>query len=43
MGSHTTMTDKRWYVGSAVEEVSQQSLCPVIVVTHPEIFLKTEK
>lgn len=43
MGSHTSMTEKTWYVGSAVEEVSAQSLCPVVVVTHPEIFSKTEK
>jgi nucleotide-binding universal stress UspA family protein len=43
MGSHTTVEDKRWYVGSAVEEVSTQCLCPVSVVTHPETFLKTEK
>jgi len=43
MGSHTTVTDKRWYVGSAVEEVSAQSLCPVIVVSHPEAFVKTEQ
>lgn len=42
-GSHTTMTEKRWYLGSVVEEVSVQSLCPVVVVTHPEAFLKTEK
>lgn len=43
MGSHTTVEDKRWYVGSAVEEVSAQCLCPVAVVTHPELFLKTKK
>jgi len=43
MGSHTTMTEKHWYVGSAVEGVSSQSLCPVIVVTHPELFSKIEK
>jgi nucleotide-binding universal stress UspA family protein len=40
MGSHTSMSEKHWYVGSAVEEVSAQSSCPVIVVTHPEVFLK---
>jgi nucleotide-binding universal stress UspA family protein len=36
MGSHTTdEEDKRWYVGSVVEKVSTQSLCPVVIVTHP--------
>lgn len=43
MGSHTTVEDKRWYVGSSVEQVSAQSVCPVTIVTHPEAFLKTEK
>lgn len=45
MGSHTTVEDKRWYVGSAVEEVSvsAQCLCPVAVVTHPKAFTKIEK
>lgn len=38
MGSHTTEEDKRWYVGSTVEEVTAQCLCPVAVVTHPELF-----
>lgn len=38
MGSHTSMTEQTWYVGSVVDAVSAQSLCPVIVVTHPEVF-----
>jgi nucleotide-binding universal stress UspA family protein len=42
MGSHTSMTDRTWYVGSAVEEASAQSLCPVVVVTHPEVFQKKD-
>jgi universal stress protein A len=41
MGSHTTVEDKRWYVGSTVEEVTAKSSCPVIVVTHPKAFMKT--
>jgi nucleotide-binding universal stress UspA family protein len=41
MGSHTTMSDRSWYIGSAVEAVSAQAHCPVVVVTHPEVFLKT--
>jgi nucleotide-binding universal stress UspA family protein len=43
MGSHTTVEDKRWYVGSTVEEVSRQCICPVAIVTHHEAFLKIEK
>ena len=43
MGSHTTEDDKRWYVGSTVEEVTAQCLCPVVVVTHPELFPKIKK
>ncbi len=43
MGSHTSMSDKSWYVGSAVERVSAGSSCPVMIVTHPEIFAKSEK
>ncbi|MFA4919145.1 MAG: universal stress protein [Thermodesulfovibrionales bacterium] len=43
MGSHTTGDDKRWYVGSTVEEVTAQCLCPVVVVTHPELFPKIKK
>jgi nucleotide-binding universal stress UspA family protein len=40
MGSHTSMSENTWYVGSVVDAVSAQSLCPVIVVTHPELFAK---
>jgi nucleotide-binding universal stress UspA family protein len=43
MGSHTPEDDKRWYVGSTVEEVTAECLCPVVVVTHPEIFPKIKK
>jgi nucleotide-binding universal stress UspA family protein len=43
MGSHTTAEDKRLYVGSTVEEVTAQCLCPVAVVAHPLIFPKTNK
>lgn len=40
MGSHTKETAERPYVGSAVENVSGQSDCPVIIVTHPDALLK---
>jgi nucleotide-binding universal stress UspA family protein len=40
MGSHTKETGERPYVGSAVENVSVQSNCPVIIVTHPETLFK---
>jgi len=43
MGSHTTVADKKWYVGSTVEEVSVPCLCPIAVVTHPGAFLRIEK
>jgi nucleotide-binding universal stress UspA family protein len=42
MGSRTREGGERKYVGSAVEEVSARSLCPVTVVTHPETLLKTK-
>jgi nucleotide-binding universal stress UspA family protein len=43
MGSHTREGSERIYVGSAVEHVSAESLCPVVVVTHPDAVLKMEK
>lgn len=42
MGSHTREKGERWYVGSAVEQVSAKSFCPVSVVTHPDALLKME-
>jgi len=42
MGSHTKEKEKRWYVGSAVEQVSSRAACPVIVVTDPKALLKFE-
>ena len=42
MGSHTREKGERWYVGSAVEQVSAQSFCPVAVITHPDALLKME-
>jgi nucleotide-binding universal stress UspA family protein len=39
MGSHTKEKDGKWYVGSAVEQVSLRSICPVIVVTDPKVLL----
>ena len=40
MGSHTREKGERWYVGSAVEQVSANSSCPVAVITHPDALLK---
>jgi len=42
MGSHTREKGERWYVGSAVEQVSAKSVCPVVVVTYPEALPKVE-
>ena len=41
MGSHTKETGDRWYVGSAVEQVSSRSMCPVVVVTKPQAAVRT--
>jgi len=40
MGSHTRDKGEKWYVGSAVEQVSEKSFCPVAVVTHPDALSK---
>jgi nucleotide-binding universal stress UspA family protein len=40
MGSCTREGSERAYIGSAVEHVSADSLCPVIVVTHEEAVSK---
>jgi hypothetical protein len=46
MGSHTKIKGKlqesRWYVGSAVEGVSAKSVCPVAVITDPNVLEKWE-
>jgi nucleotide-binding universal stress UspA family protein len=42
MGSHTKDKADRWYVGSAVEQVSARSICPVVVVTKPSALSKME-
>ena len=39
MGSHTKEKGGRWYVGSAVERVSYRSVCPVVVITDPQVLL----
>ena len=39
MGSHTKEKDGKWYVGSAVERVSYRSVCPVVVITDPQVLL----
>jgi nucleotide-binding universal stress UspA family protein len=38
MGSHGKIQEKKWYVGSAVERVSQRAPCPVAVVTDPKVL-----
>ena len=43
MGSHVKETGDKWYIGSAVEEVSAKCSCPVAVVTHPDAVLKGER
>ncbi len=43
MGSHTKEKDKKWYIGSAVEQVSLRAASPVMVVTHPEAVVKFEE
>lgn len=40
MGSHSKERGEKAYIGSAVDRVSAQSSCPVIVVTHPDALLK---
>jgi len=42
MGSHTKDKGEKWYVGSAVEQVSSRSICPVAVVTDPKALLRME-
>lgn len=42
MGSHTEMQGEKAYVGSAVEQVSTECFCPVVVVTHPDVVRKME-
>jgi nucleotide-binding universal stress UspA family protein len=42
MGSHTKDKADKWYVGSAVEQVSLQSPCPVVVVTDPAVLRKVK-
>jgi nucleotide-binding universal stress UspA family protein len=40
MGSYTKETGEKPYIGSAVEQVSAKSSCPVAVVTHPDAVVK---
>jgi nucleotide-binding universal stress UspA family protein len=42
MSSHSKGNAERWYVGSAVEQVSSRALCPVVIVTDPKAILKME-
>jgi len=43
MGSHTKIDGGQWYVGSAVERVSKQSPCPVVVITDPCVIQRWEE
>ncbi len=43
IGSHVREQEKRWYVGSVVEQLGLESDCPVITVTRPEALLKFEE
>jgi nucleotide-binding universal stress UspA family protein len=38
MGSHGKIQERKWYVGSAVERVSQRARCPVAVVSDPKVL-----
>ena len=40
MGSYTREKGKKRYIGSAVDSVTAECLCPVAVVTHPDALLK---
>ena len=44
MGSHTEIKGKlqesSWYVGNAVERISGESVCPVVVMTDPKAIKK---
>ena len=42
MGSHTKEKGEKWYVGSAVEQVSSRSMCLVAVVTDLKVLLSVE-
>jgi nucleotide-binding universal stress UspA family protein len=43
MGSHSKSGEKKWYVGSAVERVSQRAPCPVAVITDPKVLWQTDE
>jgi nucleotide-binding universal stress UspA family protein len=44
MGSHTEIKGKlqesSWYVGNAVDRISGESVCPVVVMTDPKAIKK---
>jgi nucleotide-binding universal stress UspA family protein len=42
MGSHTEEENERWYLGSAVEEVSCEADCPVVVITDADALSKMD-
>lgn len=40
LGSHTKMTDGKWYAGSVVDRVSFKADCPVLAVNDPMVLKK---
>ncbi len=43
MGSGTKERSEKAHVGSSVEQVSAESSCPVVVITHPDAVLKISR
>jgi nucleotide-binding universal stress UspA family protein len=43
MGSHTSTSREKWFVGSTVHEVSARADCPVAVVTHPQDVMRIDQ
>ena len=42
MGSRSKESEEKERLGNTAEQVSAQSFCPVIIVTHPHAGSKTE-
>ncbi len=43
LGSHVKEQEKRWYLGSVVQNLGLEAECPVMTVTRPEALLKFEE
>jgi nucleotide-binding universal stress UspA family protein len=43
MGSHTKEKNGKWYIGSAVEEVSLRAPCSVCIITDPKVLLRFQR